>query len=88
MLLQVPPDQDQVQRDFDLSVKYLILQSSTGSQSSVNIQISWRVFKYPCQVSTLGDSDLIIMGLVRGSFFFFFLIKCKAPKVIQTCSQG
>lgn len=86
MLLQVPPDQDQVQKDFDLSVKYLILQSSTGSQSSVNIQISWRVFKYPCQVSTLGDSDLIITGLVPGSFFLKIIFK--APKMIQTYSQG
>lgn len=31
VLLQVPPDQGQVQRDFDLSVKYLIMQPCTGS---------------------------------------------------------
>lgn len=61
MLLQVPPEH-RVQRDFDLSVKYLILQSSTGSQSSVNIQISLGVFKCPCQVFTLRDSDVIGAG--------------------------
>lgn len=39
MLLQVSSDQDPVQRDFDLSVKYLIMQSSTGSQLSLNIHL-------------------------------------------------